>query len=124
MSLSKERSYSHVYDHSQGTPRPRQGAPRRHKQRLYWLGRRRLLGGGGGLLDQVLLEQAHELGLLVRRLEAAVAELGRRIDELEVDLLLRARSGRREPRVGKILCTNPLRGEHAGQLMLNWAMRS
>ena len=32
-------------------------------------------------------ERAHELGLLVGRLEAAVAELGRRVDELEVDLL-------------------------------------
>ena len=37
----------------------------------------------------LLLEHAHELGLLVGSLEATVAELGRGVDELEVDLLLR-----------------------------------
>ena len=40
-----------------------------------------LLGGTRG-------EGAEELGLLVGRLEATVAKLGRRVDELEGDLLL------------------------------------
>jgi hypothetical protein len=47
-----------------------------------------LLGRGSSLLDEILLEHAHELGLLVGSLEAAVTKLGRGVDELEVDLLL------------------------------------
>merc|ERR1719231_1090325 len=38
-------------------------------------------------LRDLLLAHAHKLVLLVERLEAAVAELGRRVDELERDLL-------------------------------------
>ena len=53
---------------------------------------KRLLGGGS-LGNAVLLEGAHKLGLLLRSLEAAVAELGRGVDELEVDLLLGAARG-------------------------------
>ena len=45
-------------------------------------------GDGGGLLPLlVLLERSHEGHLVLRGLEATVAELGAGVDELEVDLL-------------------------------------
>jgi hypothetical protein len=43
---------------------------------------------GGSLLGEVLLEHAHELGLLLGSLEPSVSELGGGVDELEGDLLL------------------------------------
>merc|ERR1712146_414664 len=53
-----------------------------------------------GLRD-LLLAHAHELGLLVERLEAAVAKLGRRVDELEGDLLGRVAVGLLEERLAQ-----------------------
>jgi hypothetical protein len=44
--------------------------------------------GSSSLLGEVLLEHAHELGLLLGGLEPAVSELGGGVDELEGDLLL------------------------------------
>lgn len=45
-------------------------------------------GGGRGLLPLlVLLEWPHEGHLVLRRLEAAVTELGAGVDELQLDLL-------------------------------------
>ena len=53
------------------------------------------LGGGSSswssslrvLLGAILLEWAHELGLVGRRLEATMTEFGRGVDELQFDLL-------------------------------------
>ena len=57
-------------------------------------GQRQCPPGGRGLRG------VHELGLLVGRLEAAVAELRRRVDELEVDLLQRDARALRKERPG------------------------
>ena len=61
------------------------------------------LFGSGGLLggDLVLLHGAHEALLLLGSLEAAVAELGRRVDELESDLLEGHTLGLRDERLAQ-----------------------
>ncbi len=59
--------------------------------------------GDGGLLLPllVLLERSHEGHLVLRRLEATVAELGAGVDELQVDLLQRAPLGVGEQRLAQ-----------------------
>jgi hypothetical protein len=53
------------------------------------------------LLDEVLLADAHELGLLLGGLEATVTELGRSVDELELDFLERSAGSLLEERLAE-----------------------
>jgi len=68
----------------------------------------------GGLLGEVLLEHAHELGLLLGGLEAAVTVLGRGVDELEGDLLEGAPGNLVEERLAE--SDDPLLGTTAAPL--------
>ena len=69
---------------------------------------------GGGLLGEVLLEETHELGLLLGSLEATVTELGRGVDELEGDLLQGVPRGLVEEALPQ--GDNPLLGTHHATL--------
>lgn len=74
--------------------------------RLRW-GSSRSGGCGSFLPDAVLLEGAHEGGLVSRRLEATMTELGRSVNELQVDLFkgspLRVDAQRLKLRFGMIM---------------------
>ena len=72
-------------------------------------------GDGGGLLPLlVLLERSHEGHLVLRGLEATVAELGAGVDELEVDLLKSPLLGVGEQRLPQ--GEGPLLGSNAAAL--------
>jgi hypothetical protein len=71
----------------------------------------------------VLLERAHEGVLVLRRLEATVAELGAGVDELQLDVLQSLTLGVNQKRLEKGISVLPPGKQSRSDLVDDWSIR-